>query len=225
MKICVLIPTYNESKAIGEIVSDVRKEGFEVVVIDDGSSDDTAAIAKDSGAYVITHERNMGKGASIKNGFAYVLEKGFDAAVIMDGDGQHDTRDIERFVKAAESTGADLVIGNRMENPSNMPFIRRLTNRWMSGFISKLSGHVIPDTQCGFRLVRSGLIRKVRLLSAKYETESEILIKAARGDFKIHSIPIKSVYKGEVSAIHPVKDGIRFVRLILNINNNKYTGE
>ena len=221
MKLCVLIPTYNESKAIGKLVTLVRKWGLDVLVVDDGSQDNTAGIAREKDAAVIEHKKNMGKGASLKAGFEYALRNGYEAVVIMDGDGQHNPEDIGRFIKSAETTDSDLIVGNRMNNPRAMPFVRRITNRWMSNYISRICGQEIPDTQCGFRLIKRRVIEKVRLISSKYETESEILIRAGRDNFKITSIPIKSVYNNEVSTIHPLVDSFRFIRLVLNIKSEK----
>ncbi len=215
MKACVLIPTYNEAKTIGKLITAIESEGFDVLVVDDGSKDDTASIARNAGAVVIEHKINRGKGASLKAGFAYVLENGYDIALIMDGDGQHNPKDIKRFIKASQSTGADLIIGNRMQDTKSMPPIRWLTNKWMSGFISKLCGQHIPDSQCGFRLIKRRVIERIKLVSSKYDTESEILIRAGKKNFKLSSIPIKSIYNGEASDIHPIKDALRFIRLVI----------
>ncbi len=221
MKVCVLIPTYNESRAIGDIVSKVQKEGFDVLVVDDGSKDKTAEIAYKTGASVIAHKENRGKGASLKAGFAHALVHGYDAVVVMDGDGQHNPEDVKRFIQTVQSTDSDMVIGNRMNNPRTMPFVRRITNRWMSNLISRICGQNIPDTQCGFRFIKRRVLEKTKLISSKYETESEILIRAGRKRFKISSIPIKSVYNGEVSTIHPFIDALRFIRLVLNIKSEE----
>ena len=216
MKTCVLIPTYNESKTIAELVTQIKAERLDCLVIDDGSLDETAEIARSSGAAMIIHKENQGKGASLKTGFNYALEKGYEAVVVLDGDGQHNPRDVRRFIEAARKTGADMIVGNRMGNTRSMPPIRRATNRWMSNFISKMCGQHIPDTQCGFRLIRSNILKKIRLISSKYEAESELLIRAGK-DFKIVSIPIKSIYNNQVSSINPLKDTFRFARLIIRM--------
>lgn len=221
MRVCVLIPTYNESKAIGRLVSQVKENRLDVLVIDDGSRDDTAHIARQNGAFVISHKKNMGKGASLKSGFAHAIEKKYDAIVVMDGDGQHNPADITRFIQTARSTDADLIIGNRMHDPKTMPFVRWLMNRCLSSFISRFSGMKIPDTQCGFRFIKRKTIEKIGLISSKYEIESEMLIRALRNKFKVLSIPIKSIYNGEVSTIHPIKDAYRFVRLILKMKSER----
>ena len=221
MKICIIIPTYNESRTIGGLVSDIRKQELDVFVVDDGSLDDTGRIAKDRGAGLITHAKNMGKGASLKNGFEHALKKGYSAIITMDGDGQHNPEDIARFVKKAQNTDTGIVIGNRMSDARSMPLTRRLTNRFMSYIISRFVGQHIPDSQCGFRLLKRDVLEKIKLTSLNYEIESEILIKAARKRFKIISIPIKTVYQGEASRINPIIDTLRFIRMLFNIKNEK----
>jgi len=214
-KISVLIPSYNEAKAIGGIIRELKAKGLSVCVIDDGSTDDTSAIAKEAGAFVIRHEKNKGKGASLIDGFAYVLKEGFAAALVMDGDGQHCICDIDNFFMKMESTVADIVIGNRMSDTSLMPIARKLTNKFMSYLISKMCGHAIPDTQCGFRLIRRNVLEGVKLNSANYEIESELLLKAARKGFKIESVPVKTIYENEKSRINPFVDTIRFIVFLI----------
>lgn len=215
IKTCVLIPSYNEAKTVGGIIRELLDKGLSSCVIDDGSTDDTASIAKSSGAIVLRHDKNMGKGASLREGFKYVLKEGFAAALIMDGDGQHETSDIDNFFKKMEDTDADIVIGNRMSDTSSMPLVRNITNKFMSCVISKLCGRKIPDTQCGFKLIKRNVLEDINLESSNYEIESEILIKAAKKGFKIYSVPIKTVYKGEMSKINPIIDTIRFLLLLI----------
>ena len=215
MKICVLIPSYNESKTIGRMVKDLRRLGLVVYVVDDGSSDKTAQIAHQEGAIVVTHETNKGKGASLREGFGHILKKNFDAVMVMDGDGQHDIKDVDSFVKVAEETNADMVIGNRMYDTTAMPYIRVCTNRFMSKLLSWMCKQYVPDSQCGFRLIKRQVLERVKLESSKYEIESELIIKAARAGFKIESVPIKTVYQGENSRINPILDTLRFIRLML----------
>lgn len=215
IKTCVLIPSYNEAKTVGGIIRELLDKGLSSCVIDDGSTDDTASIAKSSGAIVLRHDKNMGKGASLREGFKYVLKEDFAAALIMDGDGQHETSDIDNFFKKMEDTDADIVIGNRMSDTSSMPLVRNITNKFMSCVISKLCGRKIPDTQCGFKLIKRNVLEDINLESSNYEIESEILIKAAKKGFKIYSVPIKTVYKGEMSKINPIIDTIRFLLLLI----------
>lgn len=216
MKTCVLIPSYNVSSTIGNIVCRIKDMGLEVIVVDDGSADDTERVAADNGAIVMRHVKNLGKGASLKEGFDFILRMtNFDAVIIMDGDGQHDPNDIQKFIIHAREKSSDIVIGNRMDFTKNMPFVRRLTNRLMSSVLSVMCKQRIPDTQCGFRLIRRDVLEKIKLESNKYDLESEILIKASRKRRKIASIPVETIYRNEQSRIHPVKDSIRFIGLIL----------
>lgn len=224
MKTCVIIPTYNESRTIGGLVSDIKRKGLDVVVVDDGSVDDTGRIAKNRGAHLISNIKNRGKGASLKRGFEHVLQKNYAAIIVMDGDGQHNTEDLLRFIKIARTSNAELIIGNRMGDTRSMPLLRRLTNKIMSHFISNLAEQEIPDTQCGFRLIKRHVLEKIELISLKFEIESEILIKAAKEKLKILSIPIKTIYQGESSKINPLKDTLRFIRMLFNISKDKKKG-
>ena len=136
MNICVIIPSYNESKVIAGLVERIKKIGLEVVVIDDGSQDNTATLAAQMGATVLRNEKKLGKGASLRKGFAFALQKPFTAVITMDGDGQHDPADIPKFIAAANNKEPCLIVGNRIVNPQGMPAIRWLTNRFMSSIIS-----------------------------------------------------------------------------------------
>ena len=212
-----LIPSFNEARYIGAIVEQLKHEVPAVYVVDDGSEDDTAAIARARGAIVISNPVNRGKGASLREGFSRILKDGFDYVLILDGDGQHQAEDIDRFFGKMEESGAGIVIGNRMRDKKAMPFIRVAVNTFMSFVISRISGQDIPDTQCGFRLIKRQVLENLRLESANYEMESELLIKASARGWKIASTPILTVYDGEKSRIDPVKDTVRFLRLILRL--------
>lgn len=215
MRACVVIPTYNEAKAVGGLVREVCSQNLGVIVIDDGSEDDTSRVAGENGACVLRNQNNEGKGASLIKGFNYVLAGDFDAVITMDGDGQHEPSDIPYFIRLAEYSDSGIFIGNRMLKVSNMPLVRFLTNKFMSWLISSVSGQKIPDTQCGFRLIKKDVLRKLNLRTTKYETESELLIQASRLGFKIESVPIKTIYNREKSRIHPVIDTLRFIRFMV----------
>ncbi len=215
MRGCVIIPAYNEEMTIGPVVREIKAKGLDCVVIDDGSSDKTRQVAENEGAYVISHPRNYGKGASLNDGFRYSLNRNYDYVITMDGDGQHNPDEIDNFLKAAEKGDTQIVLGNRMCNPKDMPLIRRLTNRFMSLLISSIVHQKLPDSQCGFRLIKSEVLKVIVCTATKYEIESEVIIRAARAGFKIKSIPIRSIYKGEKSQIRPVADTLRFIAFIL----------
>lgn len=212
----VAIPSYNEARTIGAIVKDLVGMGLTVLVIDDGSVDHTEVAALDSGAMVIRHKQNAGKGFSIRQGIKHVLEKtNFEWMIMMDGDGQHHTEDIPELMRAADKDDVDMVTGNRMHETENMPAVRYWTNRFMSWVISGMCKQHIPDTQCGYRMIRVATLKELDLRSEKYDIESEMLIQAAEADHKIVSVPIQTIYGEEVSGINRIRDTIKFFALIL----------
>ena len=212
-KVAALIPAFQEEKHIGEVVARVLKEIEHVLVVDDGSSDATCAKARAAGAEVLVHERNSGKGEAIKNGLKYWLDRGFQQVVILDGDGQHLPEEINRFLAAADN-GAPVLIGTRMNDVRAMPFVRRAVNRYMSRRISRACGQEIPDTQCGFRMLHAEVIPHLLEGAERFDYETEMLIKLSRKGFRIESVPVSTVYSDEVSSIHPLRDTIRFLKLM-----------
>lgn len=216
MDACALIPSYNVSGTIGDIVREIKSQGIDVIVVDDGSSDLTFDKASRSGAVVLRNKANLGKGASLRKGFSYCLGRGYGAVITMDGDGQHLSSEAGNFLKACqENPGADIFVGNRMDCPQDMPLARRLTNRVMSGVISFICRQDIPDSQNGFRLIKSALLKRLDLKSDRFEVESEMIIKCAQEGARIISIPVSSVYKNKASQVNPITDTIRFIRFIL----------
>ena len=206
----VIIPAYNEEKSIARLVAAGRSLGFPVLVVDDGSNDLTAAKAKDSGAEVLLAAINQGKGSALRRGFRWFLDKNYSAAIVMDSDGQHDPKELELFLKALNQDNGHVIVGNRLDDPKGMPWLRRTTNRFMSWIISSVTKQNIPDSQCGYRAMRQEVLQKIALNTSYFEIESEILLEATRHGFKIISIPIRCVYQGEKSRINPFRDTIRF---------------
>lgn len=212
----VIIPSFNEAKSIGEVVRSTTELGLSALVIDDGSIDNTQRIALDNGAMVVGHRQNLGKGYSVRQGIEYVIKKtNFEWIVIMDGDGQHHPLDIKSLMDATRSFDIEMVSGNRMSQTQEMPPVRFLTNKFMSWVISGMCAQYIPDTQCGFRLIKVSALKKMKLVSTKYDIESEMLIQAAKNGIKIESAPIRTIYGEEVSKIKPLRDTIRFIALIM----------
>ena len=214
MKIVCLIPSFNEEKTIGWLVKEARTYGFDCFVIDDGSSDRTAQLAHENGAEVIINITNMGKGASLRKAFNLLAGREYEAVIILDGDGQHLPKDIAQFVDCYRTERPGIIVGNRMGRAKGMPFVRWITNGLMSFMISKMCRQWIPDTQCGFRLIDMNVLKTLSLATEKFEIESEMLIEASRNGFKIRSVPITTVYEGQYSAIHPIKDTIRFFQFV-----------
>ncbi len=215
MKYCVLLPAYNEEQAVAPLVERLRAENFDVVVVDDGSADNTVLAAREKGAVVLEHKVNKGKGQALRTGFDYVKQKNYAGLVIMDADGQHCPEDLAEFIKNAENSDAGIIVGNRMKDPQGMPFIRKMTNIITSSVVSFLAGYKIPDSQCGFRLIKTEVLKKINLKTVNYDTESEMLIEAGRNGFPISSIPVKTIYADQDSQISPITDTIRFWSLVL----------
>jgi glycosyltransferase involved in cell wall biosynthesis len=202
----------NEGAAIGPLVEAVRRHMPQVLVVDDGSSDDTPRIAIQAGAEVLSQTRTQGKGAALQRGWKHVHQRGFAWALTLDGDGQHCPEDIPAFFACGKETSAALVIGNRMSEVSKMPWLRRMTNRWMSQRLSVLTGQALPDTQCGFRLVNLDKCLSLGLRTRHFEIESEVLLGFLAAGHRVEFVGIRTVYKSEHSKINPWKDAFRWWR-------------
>lgn len=224
LSLCVVLPAFQEEGRIGKVVEGIRKRCEHVVVVDDGSTDATAAEARGAGAVVISHERNRGKGAALNTGFFHAREHGFEAVVTMDADGQHDPADIPALVEEYRRSGAQVVIGNRMGDPRRMPLVRRLTNRYMSWLLSRRMGQRMPDTQCGFRLYKLSALPVAIPASSRFAAESEILLLLARRGTRMSSAPIRVIYGDEKSKIRPVRDTVRFVKMLLEFDRRTDAG-
>ena len=215
MKICIVIPVYNESARIGSVVAAIKQKNIDVVVIDDGSTDNSSAIARELGALVIWHDQKHGKGFTLQKGFEYALTHHYDGVVTMDGDGQHDASDLEGILNKAHQFPQAIVTGNRMGAPQDMPWVRILTNRYMSSLISLICRQDIPDSQCGFRFIPAVILKDIQLSCKDFEIESEVLIEASKRGYKIYSVGVKSIYRDEDSKINPLKDTVRFFIYLL----------
>ncbi len=206
----VVIPCFNEEGTISPLVASVRRHYPTVIVVDDGSTDDTPVLAKAAGAAVASHARNLGKGAALKTGLSLALRQGFEWAFTLDGDGQHNPDDMPAFLRCAEQTGARLIIGNRMQNAQAMPWLRRQVNRWMSRRISRYTAMNLPDTQCGFRFVHLRTWATLPLTTAHFEVESETLLAFLDSGHRVEFVPIELIDGRRASRIAPVVDSVRW---------------
>lgn len=209
-KVCIIIPVHNEAREIGRLVHDIRAQGLDVLVIDDGSTDDSGRQAADNGARVLRNDQRSGKGFSLQRGFAFGVEQGYDGVITMDGDGQHAVRDLRQFFDLLEKEGPCVITGNRMGDTNRMPCIRFLTNCLMSFLISRLCRQKVPDTQCGYRYISCEILRKLELTSSDFEIETEVLVQTARLGYRIFPVPVQTIYQDEQSKISPLKDTCRF---------------
>lgn len=214
----VVIPCLNEESHIRSLVQEIRSSLHTVIVVDDASPDRTAAFAESAGAHVLRLPSSSGKGNAIHVGLNHAMELGFKYGLIMDGDGQHEPSSMAAFFQSAEQTGADLIIGNRMGSSEPMPFLRRQVNRWMSRRLSRWAGRPLPDTQCGFRLIRLDAWSKLELQCSHFEVESEMLLAAIAAGFQVEFVPIRSIYRGEHSKINPVKDTLRWFKWVCSLH-------
>lgn len=212
--VIAIIPAYNEAGWVGDVVRGVRSFVGRVVVVDDGSTDGTGDEARAAGAEVITHPANRGKGAAMITGLQRGRESGSEWFLLLDADGQHDPAEIPKFLAAARETSALVLLGNRLANPAGMPWTRRVANRLGSWLVSCVCGQWLADTQCGYRLLHRRVVDGLRLQSQRYEVDTEILLQAARAGHRIVSVPIRAIYTGQPSYIHPWTDLLRFLRLV-----------
>lgn len=203
----IIIAAYNESKNIGKVLAELKKEHKNIIVIDDGSKDNTFSIAKKSGATVLKHVVNLGKGAAMKTGCDYAIKLGADILVLMDADGQHEPKDVQKFIKAIK--GNDIVFGYRQFS-KKMPFILRFGNSFINSTTTLLFGLKIRDTQSGFKAITSKVYEKIRWTSTDYAMESEIIANAGKKRLKYKEIPIETIYSDRYKGT-TVLDGIKIV--------------
>jgi glycosyltransferase involved in cell wall biosynthesis len=211
MRICALVPAFNEASHVAKVVSGARPHVQEVVVIDDGSGDGTGDAARSAGATCLRSPINRGKASALRMGIEYAEARDFSHVLTIDGDGQHRCEDIPVLIQAANRTRADMVIGTRTFERDNMPRARYYSNTVGSRLASALVGREIRDSQSGFRLLRMDKLRGLELRSRFYEFEMEVLIKMARAGCRIAQAPIPAIYdNGQArSKMKPVRDTVR----------------
>ena len=215
-RILVIVPAYNAGLTISELIQKVSKfiDKTNVLVIDDGSQDQTFTLAQKAGAVVLKHETNKGKGEALKTGFKYAQKKNYEALFTIDADLQHDPSSIRDFLQKANQNFSGIIIGTRGINLKKMPLARWLTNNLTSAILSILSGQRIRDSQSGYRLISTCVLKRIKLKAKKYDLESEILVKTGRSGFKIDSVPIPTIYQESKSFINPFVDTGRFIRIM-----------
>jgi glycosyltransferase involved in cell wall biosynthesis len=218
--VAALIPAYCEEKHIADVVRRAFAQLDTVLVVDDGSPDATAAEASKAGAQLLKHDANRGKGAAIKTGLRHLAERGFRWILILDGDGQHRPEEIPRFLAEAGRGPVLMLVGDRMAERHRMPPVRRATNRLMSSLISRICDQPIPDTQCGFRMLHRDVVPLLFCESDAYEYETEMLFRASGEGIRIASVPVSTLYGDEKSKIRPLRDTLRFIRLLFRYRNS-----
>ncbi len=216
MRYVTIIPAYNEEEAIERVVGSALKY-CDVLVVDDGSEDNTYNLAKAAGAELVKHEKNMGKGAAIKSGLKEALKNDYEVLILLDGDGQHDPDCIPSFIATMDDS--ELVIGSRFKkgNPENMPIWRKLSNKITTNLIKFVTGYGLTDSQSGFRAMSqnaAGLFIDIKY--DDYVYESEMLYKAAKHKLKVSEAPIPCTYGNEKSYVTKVH-ALKYVLFIIGL--------
>lgn len=196
MKTAIVIPSYNEQNELGQVIAACRAEGLcPIIVVDDGSTDSTAATAGSAGAVVISHAVNRGTGAATQTGFAAALMIGADEVITIDADGQHDPRDIRKLLEPLRGDGADIVIGSRfMLRENRIPFMRRVFNITANLITFLLSGYYLSDSQSGLKAFSKRALEKIHITSNGFEFSSEIIREARHFGLSIREIPVRVTY-------------------------------
>ena len=209
--VLALIPAYNEAERIAPVIEATRQY-LPVLVVDDGSADDTARLAEDAGATVLRQVPNQGKGAALRAGFRWALEHDYEAVVMLDADGQHDPAEIPLFLESWRERGADLVVGQR--DFRQMPFPRNISNRLGTWLFSWALGQYAPDNQSGYRLLSRRLI-EATLESREhgFEFEVEMIVTCILNGYRLDWVPIRTIYSGEKSHIRPLSHLRHFLRI------------
>lgn len=216
--ITAVIPAFNEENSIGKTVEESKKYVEEVVVVDDGSLDNTVNVASQAGAIVLRHASNLGYGAALATGFKYVRGNGADVLVVLDGDGQHNPADIPRIVDPILHGNADIVSGSRfMNNDSRggMPAYRKLGIGVVNKAWNYASKDTLTDTQCGFRAYSRDAIEKIEIKQAGMSASLEILDEAGQKSLRVVEVPISARYEGETSSVQPGRHGMELINYVL----------
>jgi len=205
---------YNEAGHVGSVVEQTRRYAHEVIVVDDGSTDDTAGVAELAGARVIRHDQNRGKGTALQTILAEARKSNPDVLVMLDADGQHDPQDIPAVIEPI-SRGFDLVIGSRMAQDEKTPPYRRIGRIVLLHFARLASRTRITDSESGFRALSPRAINELRLTSRGFAVEAEMITLAADRKLKITEVPITNIYTIDGSTLHPIRHGVDVMSGIL----------
>lgn len=214
--IYAIVPVYNGEKNIRNVIVRLSQQMpiKQIVVVNDGSTDETKKeLERFEDIIYIHHDVNRGKGAALRSGILYALEQQCEFIITLDSDGQHDPREIPKFIKAAQDTKADIILGSRMTHLTSMPFHRILSNKITSYLVSRRIKCHVKDSQSGFRLFRAEFFNNVTLKCNYFDFETEVLLKAGRKGYKIRHIDITTIYPQNNASAIKLIDMFRFIKL------------
>jgi len=213
MKVVIGIPAFNEEKNIGPIVVKLKKLSYSIIVCNDGSSDMTGEIAKELGAIIIDHPKNLGYGAAIRSIFTKAADLDYDVLVTFDADGQHRTSDIKSVLKPIENNEADIVVGSRFSSgdSSEVPKYRKIGIKAITTLANTASGSKITDAQSGFRAYNKKSIHEIIPSDTGMGVSTEILIKANKKNLRIVEVPITVLYGRDTSTHNPASHGVSVI--------------
>jgi glycosyltransferase involved in cell wall biosynthesis len=219
VRLAVVIPAYNDAATIADLAHRAARHAAIVIVVDDGSTDGTAAALADAPVTLIANARNLGKGASLARGIAHALGRGAEAIVTLDGDGQHDPDDIPRLASVAAILRDHVIVGARLRRREAAPRLRRAANRIGDFVVGWAAGQPLADSQSGFRLYPAALLARLDIPSGPgrgFVYESELMIEASRAGARVVSVPIDSVYRAGARPSHfrPLVDFARIGRML-----------
>jgi glycosyltransferase involved in cell wall biosynthesis len=212
MDLFIIIPARNEEKHIATVINNTKPYCQNIIVVDDGSTDQTSTVAKQTGALTVTHKVNLGKGAAMKTGCEYAIQQGATHLIVMDADGQHEPKEIPHFQKALETN--DIVFGTR-NMPKSMPFVMRFGNKFINKTLNFFHNVNIEDSQCGYRAFTAQAYQKIRWDALDYFVETEMTIRAGKQKLKYIQHPIQTIYNDNYKGT-TILDGINIVTKMIS---------
>jgi glycosyltransferase involved in cell wall biosynthesis len=212
-RVCVIVPTYNNAATIANVITDVANYTDDIIVVNDGSTDETKNIIQSLPfLQIVSYDKNVGKGWALRKGFTYALRRGYEFAITIDSDGQHYAKDLGKFIDGLEKDKNAIIIGERDLNQTNVPGKSSFGNKFSNFWFKVETGITLEDTQSGYRLYPLLPLKNIRFRTRKYEFEIEVLVRAAWKGVNIKSIPVSVYYppaEERVSHFRPLKDTVR----------------
>lgn len=218
LKTCVIIPTYNNAATLGAVISDVAAYTHHIIVVNDGSTDDTLSVLEAFPfVQLISYPQNVGKGWALRKAFTYAIEKGYQYAISIDSDGQHFAKDLPAFLDKIEKEPGSLIIGARNMNQDSVPGKSSFGYKFSNFWFRVETGIKCPDTQSGYRLYPLEPLKKMRLLTKKYELEIEVIVRLAWKGVPVTAVPVTVYYAPKETRVSHFRPGKDFFRIsVLN---------